>query len=278
MHQVIHSSIARNIPPHQLPQVRSFPRKVRVDFSVGRYTVRTIDTEAEFAQVLTLRRDVFLAEFAGKDLVFLNDCDSFDELSDVLAISEHETGRIVGAYRLIGSLYSDRYYTETEFALGDFADLPGVKLELSRACIAPDQRNGIVISLLWKGLAEYARLTGTDYLFGLSSVNTVRSEEAAAIFRHFDAKGLVDFRYGIAPLSGGKIEDLTEAVRGAVITEDQQQGGSLLVPSLLKSYIKAGARVCSYPVIDHEFRCIDFLTVLRWKDLATSYQRRFTEN
>ena len=46
-----------------------------------------------------------------------------------------------------------------------------------------------------------------------------------------------------------------------------------LIPPLLKSYLKAGSKVCGEPALDRKFRCVDFLTILDVKLLSNSFQR-----
>jgi putative hemolysin len=261
--------------PFATQEYKPPPHRVRIDFSNRRYRVHTVSSDVELAQVFQLRRDVFLAEYGGKNLALLNSRDEFDDSSDMLVISDLATATIVGAYRLLASPNTHRFYSETEFNLGAFRHAPGLKLELSRACIAPAYRNGAVISLLWKGLAEYASLIGADYLFGLSSIATINREAAGAMFADFSARGLVDLSFGITPLASATIEDLTYFAQRAAFDGRSGADAQDLVPSLLKTYIKAGAKLCSYPVIDHEFCCIDFLTVMRWQNLASPFARRF---
>jgi len=42
-----------------------------------------------------------------------------------------------------------------------------------------------------------------------------------------------------------------------------------IIPDLLKSYLKFGAKICSYPAYDKEFRCFDFLTVIDYNTVNT---------
>ena len=47
------------------------------------------------------------------------------------------------------------------------------------------------------------------------------------------------------------------------------------IPSLLKSYIKAGAKVSSYPAYDEEFKCIDFATVMVRSEMDQKLVKKF---
>jgi putative hemolysin len=59
------------------------------------------------------------------------------------------------------------------------------------------------------------------------------------------------------------------------LTEMQIIEAEEKIPSLLKSYIKAGAKVCSYPALDLDFNCIDFMTVLKRSELDQKLVKKF---
>ena len=255
--------------------IGSFRRKVAVDFTVRDYQVKTVESPSELKQILGLRRSVFHYEFARKWISFKSDFDSFDLVGDHLAIFDRKAGKVAGVYRLIPSSASRRFYSSTEFDLGTFLDTPGTKLELSRACINREYRNGIVIGLLWKGLAEYAKAAGADYLFGLSSINTVEELEIAGIHKWFETRGLISDEYGIAPKAPYRIDDFGKYYAAVPAPKDD---AAAAVPSLFKTYLKAGAKVCSQPVIDRDFHCADWLTVLDMRGLASSFDRKFMKD
>jgi putative hemolysin len=247
---------------------KEFQRKIAVDFTARTYRVKTVETQAELKQVLGLRRSVFHYEFARKWISLKSDKDEFDDVADHLAIFDEKNGKIAGVYRLIPSHASRRFYSSTEFDVSHFLSQPGEKLELSRACINREYRNGVVISLLWRGIAEYAQRAGTDYLFGLSSMNTVDPAQIAAVSRYFREQGLEDLSWGIKPRS-------PYAIDGLDAVEPADGDAARLVPPLVKTYIRAGARVCSPPVIDRAFNCADWLTVLDMRKLSAAYGRKY---
>lgn len=256
----------------------SYPRKVAVDFTVRDYQVKTVETVEEFNKVLALRRSVFHYEFAGKWLSLRSDKDRFDADADHLAIFDRKADKLAGVYRLIPSRDARAFYSATEFNISRFLDTPGKKLELSRACIAREYRNGAVIALLWKGLAEYAKAAGTDYLFGMSSFNTVDTFAIAKVHCYFKSVGLLDESYAMEPTSKFKIFGFAETLAAVANDPTAVDEGRGLVPSLLKTYIKAGAKVCSQPVIDRDFHCADWLTVLDMRRLTGSFDRKFMQD
>lgn len=250
---------------------RTFCRKFVVDFAARGYRVKTIETNAELRQVLSLRRAVFHYEFARKWISLSSDRDEFDAKADHLAIISQDTGKIVGVYRLIVSGPDQIYYSNTEFDISGFLRQPGRKVELSRACIDRDYRTGTVIALLWKGLAEYAKAAGADYLFGLSSVTTTDKGVIKSLHDHFETTGALDLSYGLTPRGSYAIPEFSNlSGTHAEPTE--------LIPPLLKTYLKAGAKVCSQPVIDRDFNCADWLTILDMRQLTNAFDRRFMKD
>ncbi len=247
----------------------AFTRKIAVDFKVRDFRVKTVENPDELKQVLALRRSVFHYEFAGKWLSLKSDQDLFDEHADHLAIFDEKAGVVAGVYRLISSASSRSFYSNTEFDISRFMAQPGVKLELSRACIGPSYRNGVVISLLWRGIADYAKKADVDFLFGLSSINTTDVKHIAAIHRHFAAAGLLNDEWALTPRAKYEIANF------AAVLAVAETAAAAAVPTLFKTYIKAGAKVCSQPVIDRDFNCADWLIALNMRELVKSYDRRF---
>jgi putative hemolysin len=253
-----------------------FQRKVAVDFTVRNFRVKTIESSAEMRQVLALRHKVFHLEFSGKRLSLTTDKDQYDLKADHLAIFDLATSRLAGVYRLMSSRRTENFYSQSEFHLGSFLDNEGSNLELSRACIDKDYRNGVTISLLWKGIAEYAKADQTHWLFGLSSVNTTQLDQVIALHRFFSEKGILDDRFDIRPQPNFKIKAFDEHYLQS--PSQKVELATDCLPPLFKTYIKAGARVCSQPVIDRDFACADWLTVLDLSRLTGAFDRRFMKN
>jgi putative hemolysin len=52
---------------------------------------------------------------------------------------------------------------------------------------------------------------------------------------------------------------------------------NVTAPKLLRAYLTIGAKICSEPAIDREFKTIDFLTILDLQTLHPRVARRFLE-
>lgn len=143
-----------------------FPFKIETD----RFIAKTADNIHELNAVFRLRNQIFLNNDCIDPFDTTLDYDEFDYDCDHIVIIDKEYHHIVGTYRILSSLMSFNFYSENEFYLDEFLSTPGVKMELGRACIHPNYRNGNVIDLLWKGIAHYSKETNSQYLFGCSSL------------------------------------------------------------------------------------------------------------
>ena len=64
------------------------------------------------------------------------------------------------------------YYSEQEFEFAPYEPLRRDILELGRASIDREHRTPEVLTLLWRGIAQYAHDMGLRYLIGCSSLNS----------------------------------------------------------------------------------------------------------
>jgi putative hemolysin len=244
---------------------RPFLRHVPLELETNRYLLKTVDRYSEVLQSLRLRHRVFFELQLGKSLPQWLDWDRFDLDSDHLIVLEKATGQMVGNYRIRCSEFHSDFYSQTEFQLGQlFHEVSAPQVEIGRACISPDHRSGSVIQLLWRGLVQYMKRTGSQYLFGCSSVSTRTPGYVEWVWKQLHAQGAVDDRFGVAPSCPYGFSSLS-----SVQTVDFE------MPALLQSYLRAGARVVGPPAYDAEFECVDFLTRLHLQELTEKRSKRF---
>jgi putative hemolysin len=256
-------------------KLRYFKPKVLFSLDTSRFVIKTVENSHELEKALNLRYEVFYEELLNRK-AFLNiDVDKFDPVCDHLIILDKRSERVVGTYRLISSTYSNRFYSETEFLMENLKSAPGNKLELGRACIHKDYRNGITLSLLWKGISEYMRRIDARYLFGCSSINTTNIVEISLIYRYLKELHLSSDDFRIYPRERHIIRHINQYLETFDRFEIKTETIEELIPPLLKSYIRAGAKVCGEPALDRKFKCADFLTVLDIKLLNDSYEKRY---
>lgn len=244
-------------------EVRLSPRFMRyrprhqVCIKTSRYTLKTANRLDELIKTFHLRNAVFKGDSSKLDL------DHLDHICDHLLIIDNEDSSVVGTYRLI---FGSEFYSDGEFNLSGFKKLPGTKLELGRACITENHRNGSVIDLLWKGIGRYQELTGARFLFGCSSIFTVNPREMAALMKQMSEKNRHEDNMNIRPVPAFTHPKLGQAAGEPMAAK---------LPPLLASYFMAGAKVHGVPAFDKDFDCFDWFTILDLNDVSSSYKRRY---
>ncbi len=261
----------------RLNRVHKFKAKVNIQSEVGPFEIKTVTDVEELKEALALRYEVFHREMMGKKAPTGVDVDEFDFNCDHLVIKDRRSKRIVGTYRLNCSLFTGSFYSSKEFMMNGILAQPGIKLELGRACIHRDFRRGVLISLLWRGIAEYMAATDAHVLFGCATVKTDDPRDAALLTRYFEEQGRIVAGLRTRPTleySMPMLNHFLEEVRSP-LTKTQRDQAEELLPPLCRAYLKAGAYIGGEPAWDGEFQCIDFLTILHREDLNKTLWKRF---
>ena len=264
---------SEEVSPHERlgHRIDAFYRAhIRLELTSGPYAVRTAEREGDLRALFRLRHRCF-QEKLGLPPNRL-DIDDYDADADHLGVFDLETGEAVANYRLICSRYTKRFYTESEFQMQSVLSFPGTLLELGRACVAPEFRNGAILSMLWKGLCAYAREVDASLMFGCSSVHTMDPVVGARLYLGMAEQSWIDPELMAYPLAGYRIPGFERALeKAAHIQHDEPVG----LPPLLKSYLRAGGKICGFPALDRDFQCMDFLTVIRPEKMEPAMRRRF---
>ena len=239
----------------------------------GRYYLRFATTEADLRSIQRLRFEVFNLELdEGLDSAFVlgRDEDEFDLTCHHLMVIAKGTNEVVGTYRIMTyPMARDRggFYSETEF---DFSNLPLVVqdgcIEVGRACVAAEHRNGRVLHLLWRGLARYLTWNNKRFLFGCCSVPTLDEAVGERLYQQLKSDGHVHPDVFLSPLPALVSQGRAEDADGIEPTP---------LPPLFQSYLKIGAQVCSPPAVDRRFKVIDFFVLLDLDQLDEAVQRSF---
>lgn len=252
--------------------------KAHIDLYIEKknFIIKTANSNEELNASLKLRHDVFLEELLHKTKKSGLDKDRFDHRCDHLMIIDRRNNTLIGTYRLQSSLHTKKWYTATEFHMAHIKKLPGNKLELGRACVHKDYRNGITIALLWEGIHAYMLASQTKYMFGCSSIKTMDPQEIRAIYYYLKGLGHINDDHKVRPRGKFNVPGLKRQIRLHPLLQHEMEIGSFKdkIPSLLQSYLKVGAKVCGAPALDRSFKCIDFLTLLDVDDMSKSYSRK----
>lgn len=257
-------------------RMKDFHAHIPIMIEKKNFIVKTADSREELYSALKLRHDVFLNELLKKNKKSGVDKDRFDKLCDHLIIIDKRSNTLIGTYRLQSSLHTKKWYTATEFHMKQIKRLPGIKLELGRACVHPDHRNGITIALLWEGIKAYVEASGTNYLFGCSSIKTTDRGEIARIYQYLSQNGHLSHEHRVRPRGKFRINGMKGGFKQFDATANCTMDMTMKdkIPSLLNSYLKVGAKVCGSPALDKSFKCIDFLTLLNVSDMQNQFIRK----
>lgn len=241
----------------------------QISIDLGNYQIRIAESSSERDAVCRLRFRVFnleLGEGLQSSYTTGLDKDRFDLFCDHLIVEDRSCGEIVGTYRMQSgatAAQTSGYYSEQEFDFAPYEKIRGEVLELGRACIDKDHRTSEVLTLLWRGIAQYAKFYGLRYLIGCSSLNSQDAQTGWSMYLQLSSFLTVeDFR--TSPWSK---YDLPASEHTSVC--------EVKIPRLLKTYIAVGARICGAPAWDREFGTIDFLTLLDLAQLSPAAKHRF---
>lgn len=261
-------------------KVHRFQPKIQIFSEKGSYILKTVADSEELIQALQLRYQVFHREMIGKKKSRGVDVDEFDFVCDHLVIIDQRINKIIGTYRLNSSLFSNRFYSSGEFNIRQILETEGNKLELGRACIHQEYRNGIVISLLWRGIAEYMQKSNSEILFGCASIKTESPRQAALLYQHFASEERYLDHLLCPPTLKYSMPGIGDWIYSfqRPLTDQEKQEATDLIPPLCRAYLKAGAVLGGEPAYDAEFKCIDFLTILRRDNLNRALWKKYDLN
>jgi hypothetical protein len=233
------------------------------------YRTRLARNPEEVRLAQALRFEVFnleLNEGLAQSYSTGLDADPFDPVCDHLLVEHTITGQVVGTYRLqTGANAAVRlgYYCAQEFGFGSFEPFRGEMVELGRACVHRQHRNLVVLGLLWRGIADYARQHGARYLVGCSSITSQDASVGASVYADLCRKYLAQPQWRTLPLPEYEC------------SLSRLSAEAVEIPKLLRAYLTLGAKICGPPALDRGFQTIDFLTFLDLEAMPALARQRF---
>ncbi|MBF6073189.1 GNAT family N-acetyltransferase [Nocardia beijingensis] len=206
------------------------------------------------------------------------DADRFDEHCDHMLVRDDASGEFVGCYRMLPPdkvAAAGGYYTATEFDLTQL-DPEGMRIvEMGRACVVPEHRNGSVLTLMWAGILHYIQLTGYEWVMGCVSVPmrdtpadppgvNVRGVRDMLLGRHASDPERRVHPYNPVIVDGKTLDELTPPSRPKL-------------PPLVRGYLRLGAEICGEPAHDPAFAVADFVALLGLNTINTRYLERLQD-
>lgn len=140
-----------------------------------------------------------------------------------------------------------------------------------------------VLTLLWRGIAQYATDMGLRYLIGCSSINSQDPAEGWQMYGQLEHYRVsAEFETVPTAAYACPIEQQSAHAQSSPCQQDRSLQEAVAstptpckVPKLLMTYLAIGARIAPPPAWDREFGTLDFLTLLDLKLLSTSARNRF---
>ncbi|MEH2227679.1 GNAT family N-acetyltransferase [Nostoc sp.] len=249
-----------NYPLNPPPPLEDFPV-----LQTEKYTLRLASTEEELESIFRLRFEVFNLElglgFSASNFTQM-DIDKFDAVCHHLILISKHTGKTIGTYRMQTYIMASQ---RLGFDATDIFNLNGipnsvlqVSVEVGRACIAKEYRNSQTLLLLWEGLANYLIWSKNQYFFGCASLLTQSPVQASCAYDYFRQNNLMHPSILVYPNSQFCLE----------LTQNCPDSSNVEIPKILQAYLNIGAKICSLPAIDRQFKTIDFLTISNIADFA----------
>jgi L-ornithine Nalpha-acyltransferase len=243
-----------------------------------KYEVRLAQNAAEVDETLRLRYDIFNQEL-GEGLPESHDTkkdkDEYDQFCDhLIVIDQANKNKIVGTYRILRTSVARAnigFYSENEFDMSHYYDLPDEIMELGRSCVHPDYRDGTVMTNLWGGLAWYVNTYKIRYMIGCASVHSLDTSHAAEIYAYFREKDLfIQKDLWVEPKPEYRIPDFNPDLKVQDLKEIQRN-----IPGLILGYVRAGARIGSPPALDKVFKTTDFFVVFDSHKVEERYGKKY---
>lgn len=228
--------------------------------ATNKYSVCLAETEENMRRAQSLRYQVFNLELGeGLERSHKNelDTDKYDLQCDHLLVIEKKSEKVIGTYRMQTyqkAKQHEGFYTADEFELLQLPnDLLEESVEVGRACIHKDFRNGRVLYLLWKGIAEYMKMTDSRYLFGCCSIASTDPRDGWIVVDYLRENGYLHEEYRL---------NTTPEFRCREVERDSNAWEGVELPQLFRLYLDLGAKVLSEPALDEDFSTIDFLILV----------------
>lgn len=240
--------------------------------SAGHYDVRLAQTISEIQAAQKLRYQVLFKESGGRIDAKMDSLqreeDEWDEVAyHVVVLDTKNDNEIVGTIRLVsGSALREgqSFYTEHAFDLGGIKERYPNTLELSRACVSAKARGGAILMLLWKFTMQFIAQNDYDVLFGCASFSGTDYKKHVEILSYLYEQHLAE--EDLMPVPKKTVNSVEIASFRKTLQEGDSRGE---VPTLLRGYLKIGAKISDHAVIDPVFNTTFVAIYVDAKDMFT---------
>ncbi len=255
---------------------------------MGSLEARLAITKKDIRRAQKLRYRVFFEEGGAipdaRSALSRRDICPFDRICDHMLVIDHAArskfGRlkpkVVGTYRLLRQDVAQQhggFYSAQEFNIAPLlAGHPDTRfLELGRSCVLPEYRSKRTIELLWRGIATYMQHYRIGAMIGCASFEGTNPLALALplSFLHHHAMGEGDWAAQALP---ERFQSMDMISKDAI---DLRRALDAL-PTLIRGYLRVGAKFGAGAVIDRQFGTTDVLVILPVSAIDAKYLDHFS--
>ena len=242
----------------QEPDVTS---PVSASMQAGHYEVRLAKSLAEIEAAQALRYRVFYLEnngHASKEMIRLErEVDEWDECAHhIIVINQKADNAVVGTLRLVSNnrlANEQKFYTEKAFDLSKLRNNYDRILELSRYCIEPGGRSGTILLLIWKYAMKFIIDNHFQLMLGCASFPGLDVNQHKNNLMYLYRNNLAPEGLRPVPIVSHSVDIATLHDETSDVQWDDEQKA---VPTLLRGYLKLGARISDTAIIDKQFNTV----------------------
>ena len=258
-------------------------KKKFVKIEVDNFIIKIAEKKSELKKAQALRYSVFYKEKEAKPTISKKilklDYDKVDKFADhIIVIDKNRKGivnKIVGTYRLLrGDIVAHygEFYTSSEFDLSKI--LNSYKnnqiLELGRSCVHQDYRNGTIMNLLWKAIAEYVKLYDIKILLGCASFHGTDVMKYTNELSYLRKNFSLPDELSVKSLDIKKYPPYTE-----INSNNTNLRTFVKLPPLIKGYLRIGGKVSHDCFVDYKFNTIDLCVIVTTDNIDEKYKKKY---
>ena len=262
------------------------PIKIKKIFSkieVDNYVIKIAEKKLELKKAQALRYSVFYKEkkaipTISKKILRL-DYDKVDKFADhLIVIDKNRKGiknKIVGTYRLIRgdiAAHCGGFYTSSEFDLSKILNSyeNNKILELGRSCVHQDYRNGTIMNLLWKAIAEYVKLYDIKILLGCASFH------GTDVMKYTNELSYLRKNFSLPDeLSVKSLDSKIYPAYTEIDSNNNNLRTFVKLPPLIKGYLRVGGKVSHDCYVDYKFNTIDLCVIVNTNNIDEKYKKKY---
>lgn len=205
------------------------------------FKVKLVETEEELYKVRRLRYEALVLHHRNpSEITFEQSYTDEDRRCDNLIVVDTNNGEVVGSYRFITRDILpkiDGFYSEWGFNVDDIKNQPYGILELGKAAVKKEYRNGQVIKLMFKGASIYAKEHNLRLLFGIITMDEMTDG---------DLRNLFSYLYHLSPQTDPTLQpyalEPSIPMNSVPIDQIDVAKAKRQIPTAVKAYIALGCK------------------------------------